>query len=456
MGTLSKEVDKRIFEEFIFKSQTTLNSDSYIAVGFSGGLDSSVLLKLCVMAQKHIGFKLIAIHINHGINVMANDWQKHCANVCHSLGVPLESHAVEVPTGPCLEGRAREKRFDIFRKFEGDFVALGHHLDDQIETILLRLLRGGSICNLRGMSEISPLLADQNTNLWRPLLDMKRSFLEQWAVSQKLDWIDDPENSNLDHSRNFLRHDILPRLSQKFPRYINGIMSSRESFNSACLLLRQISEIDDSSMMIQEYFSLDQLRVLDVERIKNWIIWSLRRRGICKVTKGMLIEAARQVTQSTSVSVDFGDCRLRSYAGRLYWLPKIPEPPKDFEKECDFFKDFCESSADINISQLQGNMKFSPMVGDGISLTAILQKNITFKLRTKKAKIYLSPKSDRGILVDELIRKKGIPPWERKNFPLLYIEDIVVAVPGIAVASDFRAVSGERGYWPTWHLSFNV
>src|SRR4026209_274792 len=113
-----------------------------VAVGLSGGLDSVVLLHLMHGLEPRLGYKLSAIHINHGLSPNAEEWQKFCSALCLSLGVPLKSVRVKVKKqGQGLEAAARAARRAAFIKLRVNAIAVAHHLDDQAETLLFNLLR---------------------------------------------------------------------------------------------------------------------------------------------------------------------------------------------------------------------------------------------------------------------------------------------------------------------------
>lgn len=187
-----------------------------VLVGFSGGLDSTVLLH----AVLHSGIaRPIALHVNHGLHGDAGRWEEHCARVCRELGVEHISTvaAVEVQ-GRGLEAAAREARYAWFEQQveEGDCLLLAHHQDDQAETLLLRLLRGAGPDGLASMPVERAL---GRGRLLRPFLTLPRSDLAHYAQLHGLTWIDDPSNDDQHFDRNYLRGEILPLIETRWPAY---------------------------------------------------------------------------------------------------------------------------------------------------------------------------------------------------------------------------------------------
>lgn len=183
-------------------------------VGFSGGLDSTVLLHaLKTLVDKQ---SLVAIHINHGLSANADAWQRHCQAVCQRWGLPLHVERVEIAGEGAIEERARKARFEAFAQAmaKGDCLLLAHHRQDQAETVLFRLLRGAGVA---GLGAIRPQRSFAGGQILRPLLAVDRADLEAYARAQDLVWVEDESNTNTSFDRNFLRQKILPALRSRWP-----------------------------------------------------------------------------------------------------------------------------------------------------------------------------------------------------------------------------------------------
>ncbi|MEN9847337.1 MAG: hypothetical protein RL368_77, partial [Pseudomonadota bacterium] len=186
-------------------------------VAYSGGLDSHVLLHALAKLRTHCTAHLHAVHIHHGLNPRADEWAKHCQQVCADLGIPSTVHAIHIPrnTGASLEALARDARYAALKSIigEGEVCFTAHHGDDQAETVLLQLFRGAGVAGLSAMPRSAPL-----GNGWqvRPLLNYSRTQLQHYATTQQLHWIEDDSNLDLRFDRNFLRHAVLPILRQRW------------------------------------------------------------------------------------------------------------------------------------------------------------------------------------------------------------------------------------------------
>ncbi|TKS53695.1 tRNA lysidine(34) synthetase TilS [Luteimonas yindakuii] len=198
-----------------------------VLVGFSGGLDSTVLLHRLAVDRDVRAQGLRAVHVHHGLQPAADDWAAHAVQTCAALDVPLEIHHARVQrdAGHGMEAAARHARYAAFeaRLQPGGILALAHHLDDQAETFLLRALRASGV---EGLSAMRPWRAHGTGWLWRPLLATPRAHLLHQAREQALLWIEDPSNAGLDPDRNFLRHAVLPRLRERWPQAAEGLARS--------------------------------------------------------------------------------------------------------------------------------------------------------------------------------------------------------------------------------------
>ena len=238
-------------------------------IAFSGGLDSTVLLYLLAhLAKDHSLPALSAIHIHHGLQAAADAWPAHCQSVCDALGVPLQVMRVTVQPGASLERAAREARYAAFTSLtEADEVLLtGQHRDDQAETLLFRLMRGAGV---RGLSAMPAQRALGRGTLLRPLLDVTRSELEVYAHAHQLRWIEDPSNQNRQYSRNYLRHQVLPALSERWPQAQASMARSAAHLREAQGLLDELAQIDLAQAATPHEFSWLGLPSLELAPLAN-------------------------------------------------------------------------------------------------------------------------------------------------------------------------------------------
>ncbi|MEM1153624.1 MAG: tRNA lysidine(34) synthetase TilS [Pseudomonadota bacterium] len=425
-------------------------------VGFSGGLDSTVLLHLLTRYGQDLPATppLSAIHINHGLQQQSDDWQRHCERVCADLGVPLVSLKAEITAGSSgLEAAARDARYRLFTSQlqNGEVLLLAHHADDQVETFFLRLMRGAGVQGLAAIAESRELGCGR---LVRPLLQLSRAQLEHYAVSQGLTWVDDPSNSDTRFDRNFMRNRVLPLLAERWPGYRQTIQRASEhmkvaSEHSATMVApvrTTLSAMGDPGLplaMLQGDITLAALR------LRQW----LSDRGLPAPDRAPLEEFLRQLSASKEGArsrLATSQYVLQRYKQGIYLLPSIewatqPEPIALRQGEV------------VDLPSGLGRFRLVPTAGAGIRL----QPEDVLTLRWRRGGERGQPvgRSERTSL-KKLLQEREIPPWWRERLPLLCLGDELLAVADLWLCHSSRlAASDEQGsvrYKPIWERAQNA
>jgi len=188
-----------------------------VAVAFSGGADSTALLSAAIASYPE---RVVALHINHGLQAAAVDFEAHCKRVCDALGVPLVIRRVTVTCGPrqSVEAQARLARYEALasaaESVNAGCVLLAQHAQDQLETVLIALSRGAGLPGLSGMA---PQFVRHGMRFIRPILAVQGQALRDWLDGQGMAFIDDPTNQDTQFTRNRIRRDVLPALERALP-----------------------------------------------------------------------------------------------------------------------------------------------------------------------------------------------------------------------------------------------
>jgi tRNA(Ile)-lysidine synthase len=186
-----------------------------LVVGVSGGADSTALLDALAWIAKRQAFRLVAAHLDHGLRAESAEDAAACETLCRGLDVPLRLGRADVRARARreragLEDAARQERYsflrEVMRQEQAVAIAVGHTLDDQAETVLLRLLRGAAATGLGAMRP-------RSGDVLRPLLRVSRSEVLNHLANRDLTWREDPTNQDLAIARNRVRHEVLPLLA---------------------------------------------------------------------------------------------------------------------------------------------------------------------------------------------------------------------------------------------------
>jgi tRNA(Ile)-lysidine synthase len=293
-----------------------LAAHARVCLGYSGGLDSSVLLHLLTGLRQPMGFTLTAVHIHHGLSVNADAWAAHCQTCCDQLGVPLSVRRVTLrPDGHGLEDAARVARQRIYAEQQAEYLILAHHLDDQAETLLFRLLRGAGVQGLSAMAEQSRL-ADKI--VLRPLLSVSRADLLAYAMATGTTWIDDESNTDQTLTRNWLRHSVFPLLETRFPASRTLLARTAAQMAESAALLEELAREDLIRVAEGEGLRLDRLSQLSAARARNLLRYWLRRECGLSPGRAWTDEALRQLLQARPdhhPELVLGDWYLRRKGG---------------------------------------------------------------------------------------------------------------------------------------------
>lgn len=397
-------------------------------LGFSGGLDSTVLLHALVQLQLPVILR--AVHINHQISPNANQWQTQCAAVCAQLGVEFIAEKVSViNAGKGIEDAARAARYVVFERVvgAGDYLLTAHHANDQAETLLLRLLRGTGPRGLAAMAAQRPL---GKAHLCRPLLSFSRVELEDYAHEHQLIWVDDESNQDDHYDRNFLRNQVLPLLASRWPSFQRKWQQTAELCAQQEQLLETIAQEDLAHAAVRtervgQSINLDHIHSLSSARQQNLVRYWLRTAGFSAPEQSHWQQIQQQLfngREDAEANVTWGDVSLRVFRSRLYLLPvELPVMTLDlvasYERTLPRLK---ASLPNLDIRFRQGGERCKPA---GRHHSQTLKK---------------------------LLQEYGLEPWLRDSLPLVYSGDELVAVGDVWICAGFVAAEGEAGYLLEW------
>lgn len=418
-------------------------------VAVSGGLDSVVLThalaSICQTARRQLdefaSIPLLAVHIDHGLQAASADWSLRCASIAKSLGCDFRAICVDVRRdgGKGLEAAARDARYSALRGElrAGDWLLSAHHQNDQAETLLLNLLRGSGPL---GLSGIAPVRRFSPGWLLRPLLDVAQVDLLEYANNADLHWIDDPSNADRHFDRNFLRHEILPMLNDRWPDVSVRLGRATRHAAEASGLLNDMAATDLELVGGNcERLSVAALSNLCAARQRNLIRFALRECGLSSPTSAHLEQIQTELMPAREDGqplVRWPGASVRRYRDGLYLLP---------EKLVDKLSSGPILDREATLAAGLGCLRFEDTSGKGLS-PALFQAGLRLDVRRGGERIRVKNHEHRSKL-KKLLQELGVVPWMRDRIPLVYSGEQLVAVGDLWLAADAVATPGVAVHW---------
>ncbi|KVO93330.1 tRNA lysidine(34) synthetase TilS [Burkholderia ubonensis] len=432
-------------------------SGARIAIAYSGGLDSSVLLDAAVRVAG--ASRCIALHVHHGLSANADAWAAHAAASAAKLGVAFDSMRVDVPrnSGAGIEASARESRYaalDAMCERHGAAVLwLAQHADDQAETVLLQLLRGAGIAGIAAMApRYRPAAA--RVERVRPLLRLLRAQLERYAVQHELAWIDDESNQDTRFARNALRVDVLPALAVHFPGFRDALGRAAQHAASAQRLLDDLAELDFAGAARDDGRALSRsaLVALDDARGANLLRFWMRRLGLPGASAARLADMMRQLRDAHdahALRVDHAGQCLRLYRDAVSWEAGDSGDPADDGSGAPRPECTCTWSGQEvwHLPAWRGTFVFAPAApGDADAVPDALLRAAPLAARARAGgeRMRTAPGGP-GRTLKNLFQERGVPSWQRDG-PLLFAGDRLLFVPRLGVNREGGDVDG-GGAW---------
>ena len=418
---------------------SSLDPSKNFYVGYSGGVDSHVLLH--ILSRRKL--KLKAIYINHGLSPNAEQWAKHCEHICQSLQVPWQTIKVNAQpkAGQSPEAAAREARYRAFADLmqPGDYLLTAHHQDDQAETLLLQLLRGAGVKGLASMPVIKPFAQGYQV---RPLLGVNRSEILAYASQNQLQWIEDESNLNTDFDRNFIRQQVMPLLNQRWPVAANTIARSAKHLAEVYEVeswfaeneLAKLSGSQPKTLSISELLTYPQ--AIQKLLLRRWF----NVQGLPMPSEAQLERMLTDVLhcrEDADPKVVWQHYQLRRYRDDLYALPLIT----NFDNTVVIPWDL---TGEVALPQQLGRLAVKKIQGQGINPKLTAQAQITVRFRQGGERC--QPQGRVGSHpLKQLLQEWSVPTWQRNYIPLLYLNDELAAVIGYCICQPFSVAPKETG-----------
>jgi tRNA(Ile)-lysidine synthase len=389
-----------------------------LVIAFSSGIDSCVLLH--VLLQQQHNFSLVLWHINHGLQNNALEMQQMAYDLAAKYGLEIRVDQLNLdPESGNLEAVARHARYDLFANAltSEDALLTAHHMNDQAETLMLNLMRGSGSAGLRAIASLTTL---GQGYLFRPLLNFQRDEIEKYASQHNLIWVEDPSNESFQYDRNYLRHEILPRIKQRWPAAIQQLHRVSEWQREQHQMLEELAQLDFQSCTRKHVFStapclgISALTSLSVARQKNliryWVKTSHQQQpGFKKLQQ--LLKQVKAATDAMPV-IQVSGYSLRCYDGLLFIVGDYQELDLLAQYDVPADKDLEIEALNVSVSR-----------EDILSRLKMMDRGQKLELhfRTERA----STNASSSHRLKRLFQKHRVPPWLRNTTPQIYVDSVL-------------------------------
>ncbi|MFN1582973.1 tRNA lysidine(34) synthetase TilS [Vibrio rotiferianus] len=430
-----------LYSQFTQVLDRYYQSGSKIVLAFSGGVDSRLLLELLSRYQQvnstgNNPIKCHAVYVHHGLSSNADDWADKCLMWAEQVGITcsVEQVSLDINSGDSIELLAREARYQVLSKHiqAGDLLLTGQHADDQVETFLLALKRGSGPKGLSSMAESMPFAGGM---LVRPLLAIKREQIEAAAKEEGLDWVEDESNQDTRYDRNFLRHRIVPDLSERWPSIHQAVQRSASlCAQQEALLDELLGAVFERALKSDLSLSIDELAThSDLARARLIRMWlaKLNANMPTQVQLNLIWNEVGLAQQDANPKLQLKQGEVRRFQNRLYWVTETA--------------DVTTWQSDI---QTDTALVLPERLGELTLNTSSEQATIALPPQPELLRVTFNPEGlsahpttrNHSRKLKKLFQEYNVPSWLRRQIPILMYQNQVVAVAGLFVD---RAFSGQ-------------
>jgi len=422
--------------------------DRELCVAFSGGADSTALLAALAGLKDRVR-ALRAVHVDHGLHPDSRSWGARAVDLARTLRVPCEVLEARVTRlrGESPEARARAARYRLLAGTlrPGEVLVTAHHEDDQLETVLLMLLRGAGVAGLAAMPELAPFASGL---LARPLLTRSRAELEAFVREAGLPHLEDPSNREEGPDRNFLRLRVLPIVRERWPGVAATVGRTSRHAAEAQALLESLAEADLSSARHGQALAASALRALPPERRRNALRFWIASRGFSVPPTARLAEIAGPLLAARSdaqPAVQWTGAQVERHAGLLRLRPAGSASAGAAEGAWAAPPEIAWRWRAEPVRPLPGDLGQIELRTDehGPINLAALPARLTIRWRRGGERLAIAPGRPRRAL-KSLLRESQLPLGERARLPLVYGGARLLAVADLWLDESVQAGPGAR------------
>ncbi len=400
------------------------NKYNNFLIAFSGGIDSTVLLYSLWKIKKKKNINIRAIHINHNLNKLSKKWENHCINICKKLKIKLIIKLIKINKKYNIENQCREKRYFFFLKniVNKEILLTAHHKNDQCETILLSLKRGSGLNGLIGINKKKKI---NKKIIYRPLLNIYKKDIKKYAFKNKLIWINDISNNNINIDRNFLRILIIPKILKRWPFFINSILRTSKICNNINIFLNKIIKKKFFNILNKKNILFFK-KILKLNKqeffliIRKWI--KLNNKKMLSYKNINILLKIIKNSKKKYFQIIFKEFNIYKYKKLLFLIDKKKKIKNIIWKYK--YKDIILPN-NIGILTIKKNTKYNKK---NIVRKPLKNEIIYIKFNNTG---YINISKNKKQKIKKIWQKYKIYPWERNYIPIIYYNNIPIISPNL-------------------------
>ena len=418
-----------------------LKKNCHLLVGVSGGIDSIVLSHALSQLRSMYPFDLTFIYIDHQLHPESKKWACTVKRLAKKLSTEYIYEKITIDQDLKLgtEGAARKNRYQAFQKYQKDILVLAQHEDDQLETLLLQLARGAGSKGLSCMPEYH-----EDLRIWRPLLGVSKNLIHKYQQGHRLKFIEDSSNFDNKYDRNYLRNKVIPLIKKRFPQFAmtsgRSVKHITDTYNHQNLMNAELyKNVLEGTCQLngQKLLKLSDYDMGNI--IRFWLNEHQVLMPSIRVLE-QIISQVKKIHSESNIKIKIDHFYICSFNQLLYLVKNNNSP----------FKKVIWNKQKKMILDNNRMIIVRDEVDQGIH-QEILKKNIVEidRPRNMSTKVRIHPQQPARTL-QYIFQQNKIPPWERKNYPIVYLNNKVVSIPGIATDINYLCKNNEAG------LSFEI
>ena len=413
------------------EKEIKLNGNDNIVVGVSAGPDSMALLYILIELRKKYNFKIIVAHINHNIREESKEEEEFLRDYCAKNNVIFESMIIKEYGDDNFHNEARNIRYNFYheliKKYGANYLMTGHHGDDLIETILMRIVRGSTI---KGYSGFEKIVDMQNYKIIRPLIYVTKEELENFDKENNIPYRIDKSNYKDKYTRNRYRKYVLPFLKQEDTRVHEKFLKFSESLQEYDRLLTKLTNIEMARVYKDGIINVNEFKKTDIlieRRIIDYIFSLLYQDDLMEIDNrhvDLVIDLINSSKASSSIYLPNDYLAIKEY-DKVY-----------FKKKINNIESYdIELNTDVSLPNGMTLKKVDKSDTDGNDILRINSKDVKLPLRVRTRhdgdRMTIKNMSGTKKVSDILINSK-IPASMRNTWPIVTdSSDKIIWIPKV-------------------------